>query len=237
MRDVAPHADAPTLDHVRTWVFDLDNTLYPASTNLFAQIDERITTWIADYYGIDGISARALQKHWYHRYGTSLNGLMIEDQLEPTNFLEFVHDIDHSAIHPNHRLGQAIAALPGRKFILTNGSRRHAENIAGRLGVDHLFEDIFDIAAAAFTPKPRAEAYDRFLAKHGVDPVEAAMFEDLAKNLEVPHLLGMRTVLVVSPPPGKDTLADWEAADLRKPMPHVDYVTPDLPSFLEGLRF
>ena len=217
--------------HVRTWVFDLDNTLYPPASDLFGQVDGRITLWIADRYGIDGLSAQALQKYWYQRYGTSLKGMMHDDGIEPGPFLDFVHDIDHSAIEANPRLGRAIARLPGRKFILTNGSRRHAENIAGRLAVDHLFEDIFDIQAAAFTPKPERRAYEIFLERYAIEPREAAMFEDLARNLEVPHALGMRTVLVVGPGPAADTRADWEKAAAQA-APWIDHVTDDLAGFL-----
>lgn len=234
MRDAAPPSRIEHFAHVRVWVFDLDNTLYPPSIDLFTQVDQRITTWIADFHGIDGLSARALQKHLYQHYGTSLNGLMTEDGIDPAGFLDFVHDIDHSAIHPDQRLGRAIDTLPGRKFILTNGSRKHAEAVAGRLAIDHLFEDIFDIAAAGFTPKPRPRAYEIFLDRFGVDPAEAAMFEDLARNLEVPHTLGMRTVLVTGETDGPDSRADWEKAPQRVPA-YVDHVTPDLSDFLEGL--
>lgn len=235
MRDTAIPPPAEHLAHVDTWVFDLDNTLYPPETDLFTQVDGRITAWIAHHHGIDGLSARYLQKHYYQRYGTSLNGLMIEDKVDPASFLAFVHDIDHSAIVPNHRLGHAIDALPGRKFILTNGSRRHAEAVAERLGVDHLFEDIFDIEAAGFAPKPSPRNYEIFLDKFGLEPVRAAMFEDLARNLEVPHSLGMRTVLVVPAKPiSEERRADWDAPGSDR-LPHVDHTTSDLAGFLEGL--
>lgn len=234
MRARRPPADEH-LGHVRTWVFDLDNTLYPPAIDLFTQVDRRITAWIADFHGIDGISARALQKHYYQRYGTSLNGLMIEDEVDPVAFMDFVHDIDHSAIRVDDRLGQAIQRLPGRRFILTNGSRKHAEAISGRLGIDHLFEDIFDIAAAGFVPKPKRPAYETFLALHGVDPSGAAMFEDLARNLEVPHALGMRTVLVTGAPT-QAAHADrdgWESEGQGEG--YIDHVTHDLAGFLETL--
>jgi putative hydrolase of the HAD superfamily len=227
---------ADHLGHVRTWVFDLDNTLYPPAIDLFTQVDRRITAWIADFHGIDGLSARALQKHYYQRYGTSLNGLMIEDEVDPHVFMDFVHDIDHSAIRVDHRLGEAIAALPGRRYILTNGSRKHAEAISGRLGIDHLFDDMFDIAAAGFVPKPRRHAYEVFLSKFGVDPAGAAMFEDLARNLEVPHALGMRTVLVTGEPSANHH-ADrdgWEAEGRGEP--YIDHVTADLAAFLRELN-
>jgi putative hydrolase of the HAD superfamily len=235
MAEGRSNGPAGDLRHVRTWVFDLDNTLYPPASDLFGQVDKRITAWIADYYGIDGISAKELQKHWYKRYGTSLKGMMEDDALEPAAFLDFVHDIDHSGIVANRALGEAIEALPGRKLILTNGSRRHAERVAEKLEVGHLFEDIFDIEAASFTPKPDRRAYEIFLDKHGVDPAEAAMFEDLARNLEVPHRLGMKTVLVVGPAPAADTRADWELAAAQQ-AEWIDHVTDDLPGFLARVR-
>ena len=182
---------------VDTWVFDLDNTLYPHHANLWEQVDNRITTWMANFYGVDGLSARGLQKYYYQRYGTSLRGLMIDEGLDPANFLDFAHDIDHSPLEPNPVMGAAIAKLPGRKLILTNGSTDHAEAVLNRLGLTSHFEAVFDIIAAELEPKPAPQTYHKFLTRHAVDPAKAAMFEDLARNLVVPHMLGMTTVLVV----------------------------------------
>lgn len=235
MRDGSEAGSIAGFEHVDTWIFDLDNTLYPPALDLFTQVDQRISTWIADYHGIDGLSARFLQKHYYRRYGTSLNGLMVEDEIDPGGFLDFVHDIDHSAIRPDHRLGAAIDALPGHKFIFTNGTVKHAEAITRRLGIDHLFEDVFDIVAAGYAPKPKRAPYDLFLARHGLDPTRAAMFEDMARNLEVPKEVGMRTVLVVGPVAGNDTREAWEHPPPA--MPHyVDLVTSDLAGLLDALR-
>jgi putative hydrolase of the HAD superfamily len=184
----SPHASAPDarrFDHVETWIFDLDNTLYPHEARVWPQVDERITLYLMKLFETDGLSARALQKHYYHRYGTTLRGLMEEEGIVPADFLDFAHDIDHSAIELNPALGDAIERLPGRKLILTNGSRKHASNVATKLGIFQHFEDVFDIEAADFIPKPDRHAYDRFLAKHAVEPARAAMFEDIAKNLLV----------------------------------------------------
>jgi putative hydrolase of the HAD superfamily len=158
---------------------------------------------------------------------------MEEHGLKPDEFLEIVHQIDHSAIEPNPALGAAIAKLPGRKLILTNGTRSHADAVMRRLEIGHHFEDIFDIRAAELEPKPRPQVYERFLARHGVDPARAAMFEDLARNLEVPHALGMTTILVV--PEGARVVLreDWELAG--RDAPHVDHVTDDLAGFLRGV--
>lgn len=235
LKEHARQAEAKGFDHVETWVFDLDNTLYPASARLFDQIDVKITAYVADRYGIDGLSARALQKYYYRRYGTTLKGLMIEDGLDPDDFLAFVHDIDHSVLAPAPDLVAGIARLPGRRFVLTNGSRRHAEKVIDRLGATHLFDDVFDIAAAAYVPKPEAVAYESFLKLHGIAPTRAAMFEDLSKNLVVPHALGMRTVLVVPAEGEPDALDRLTALDDASPAPHVDHLTDDLPGFLRAL--
>jgi len=139
--------EARGFGHVDTWIFDLDNTLYPHEARVWPQVDERITVYLMQMFGLDGLSARALQKYFYHRYGTTLRGLIEEYDIDPYAFLDFAHDIDHSAIELNPSLGAAIEALPGRKLILTNGSRRHAENVAMKLGIYDHFEDVFDIAA------------------------------------------------------------------------------------------
>ncbi len=214
---------------VDTWVFDLDNTLYPHDARVWPQVDERITLYVMNLFGLDGISARALQKYFYHRYGTTLRALMAEWKIDPYDFLDFAHDIDHSSIALDPGLGLAIESLPGRKLILTNGSRRHAENVAKKLGILDHFEDVFDIAAADFVPKPERSAYEKFLDRHGVDPTRSALFEDMAKNLVVPHDLGMATVLVV--PRTIDPFREsFEQEAVRAP--HIDHITNDLAGFL-----
>ena len=216
--------------HVNTWVFDLDNTLYPPDSDLWPKIDQRITLYLANLHGIDGLSARALQKYYYLTYGTTLKGLMDEHAIDADDFLKFVHDIDRSSLMPNAPLGLAIGALPGRKLILTNGSREHALRTMQRLGIDELFEDIFDIAAANLVPKPEAAAFDRFFDKHAVDPASAAMFEDIERNLIVPHARGMVTTLVVA---GRGVTDHREAAEKTDGQSGcVDFVTNDLGGFL-----
>jgi putative hydrolase of the HAD superfamily len=218
---------------VATWVFDLDNTLYPHHLNLWQQVDVRIRDYIAGFLKVTHDEAFRLQKDLYRRYGTSLRGLMEEHGIDPDEFLEVVHNIDHSPLTPNPELGAAIASLPGRKLILTNGTRRHAEAVMRRLEIEQHFEDVFDIAAAEHEPKPRAVVYDRFLARYGVDPATAAIFEDLARNLEVPHARGMTTVLVVPEGTREVFREEWELAGRDEP--HVDYVTDDLTGFLRGV--
>jgi putative hydrolase of the HAD superfamily len=225
---------AETLSHADTWVFDLDNTLYPPSCDLWPKIDQRITLYLAYLFGLDGMSSRALQKYYYERYGTTLRGLMEEHGIGPNDFLDFTHDIDRSSLLPDLALASAITALSGRKLILTNGSREHALRTAGALGLEAMFEDIFDIADADFVPKPAAATYERFFERHGVDPARAVMFEDLAINLVIPHEKGMRTVLVV-PKPGQTDHRDAFDVTRDAAQPYIDFVTSDLARFLKGL--
>ena len=166
MNDIAPSAHVSAAQsrgfaHVHTWIFDLDNTLYPHEARVWPQVDERITLYIMQLFGLDGLSARGLQKYFYHRYGTTLRGLIEEYGINPYDFLDFAHDIDHSEIALDESLGRAIERLPGRKLILTNGSRKHAENVARKIGILDHFEDVFDIAASDFVPKPDRRAYER----------------------------------------------------------------------------
>ena len=219
--------------HVETWVFDLDNTLYPYHLNLWQQVDERIRDYIARYLKVTAEEAFRLQKDYYKRYGTSMRGLMTEHGMEPDDFLDFVHQIDHSPLTPNAALGAAIEVLPGRKLILTNGTRRHADAVLARLELDRHFDDVFDIVAAELEPKPSPKTYDRFLKAHNVDAAKTAMFEDLARNLVVPHALGMTTVLVVPEHTREVFREDWELEG--REAPHVDHVTDDLVGFLEAV--
>ncbi len=229
--------DPARFAHVTDWVFDLDNTLYPHKTNLFSQIDVRMTAYVSQLLQLSREEARALQKELYREYGTTMNGLIVRHGIDPDDFLNKVHDIDYSWVAPDPALGEAIRALPGRKFIFTNGDRRHAERTARQLGILDHFDDIFDIVAAGLTPKPARATYDKFVGLHRVDGAHAAMFEDLARNLEVPKQLGMTTVLIV-PNNFEPTFSEiWERdADNED---DVDYVTDDLASFLrtvlEGL--
>ncbi|MFT3939480.1 pyrimidine 5'-nucleotidase [Rhodopseudomonas sp.] len=220
-------------DHVETWVFDLDNTLYPHHLNLWQQVDARIRDFVADWLKVSPEEAFRIQKDYYKRYGTTMRGMMTEHGVHADDYLAYVHAIDHSPLLPNPAMGDAIERLPGRKLILTNGSTAHAGKVLERLGIGHHFEAVFDIIAADLEPKPAPQTYRRFLDRHGVDPARAAMFEDLARNLTVPHQLGMTTVLVV-PDDSQDVVReDWELEG--RDAAHVDHVTDDLTGFLGKL--
>jgi putative hydrolase of the HAD superfamily len=224
----------PAFAATQAWIFDLDNTLYPAECNLFAEVDTRMGEFIARFLGVPFAHARHLQKSYYRQFGTTLAGLMRVHKMDPQKFLDYVHDIDLSVVPEAPQLRAAIAALPGRKLIYTNGSRRHAERVAEKLGILDEFEDICDIVACAYVPKPEPDAFDRMVRRHGVAPREAAMFEDMPHNLEVPHALGMATVLVHSAyhdHPVQVEIERWETLPA-----HVHHLTKDLHGFLVGLR-
>jgi putative hydrolase of the HAD superfamily len=221
----------PDFGGIETWVFDLDNTLYPHHLNLWQQVDDRIRAYIAGFLRVPHDQAFRIQKDYYKRYGTTMRGLMTEHGMKPDDYLEFVHQIDHSPLEPNPALGSAIEKLPGRKLILTNGTRKHADAVMKKLAVHEHFEDIFDIVAAELEPKPSKRTYERFLKLHNVDPHKAAMFEDLARNLEAPHALGMITVLVVPEAQREVFREGWELEG--RDAAHVDYVTDNLTGFLQ----
>jgi putative hydrolase of the HAD superfamily len=217
-----------------TWIFDLDNTLYPAQCNLFAEVDRRMGTFIAEFLDVPFEHARYLQKTYYRQFGTTLTGLMQVHKLEPQSFLDYVHNIDLSPVPQLPELAAAVEALPGRRLIFTNGSRCHAERVAEKLGVLHLFEDICDIAACEYVAKPSADAFDRMVKRHGVVVREAAMFEDMPLNLEAPHALGMTTVLVHSN--YVDHPAQLQMRNWRELPDHIHYTTDCLTTFLRSVR-
>ena len=216
-------------------MFDLDNTLYPADCNLFSQVDRRMGEFIARYLGVPFEYARHLQKSYYRQFGTTLCGLMQVHKMDPQAFLDYVHDIDLSVVAEHPELVQEIQSLPGRKLIFTNGSRAHAERVAGKIGVLHLFDGIFDIVDSAYVPKPTPACYDQFLQAHGVEASTSAMFEDMPHNLEAPHVLGMTTVLVRSEfnydHPVQRAIRAWQ-----QPPEHVHHMTDDLAGFLARVR-
>jgi putative hydrolase of the HAD superfamily len=213
------------LDHIDTWVFDLDNTLYPASCRLFDQVDRNMGAFICEFLKLDPVEARALQKRYLKEFGTTLRGLMNNHECPPERFLEAAHAIDYSAVQPDPRLGAALERLPGRKLIFTNGSVAHAERVMDRLGVVDHFSGVFDIVAAGYLPKPEMAAYEGLIRSHAIEPRRAALIEDLPRNLVPAAALGMTTVLV-------KTDSEW-AQDAAEG-DHIHHVTDDLPAWLEA---
>lgn len=185
------------LREVETWIFDLDNTLYhPSVSDLFPQMERRMVAYIGELLGLDHEAANAHRDRYFRSYGTTLRGLMEMHGVAPQAFLDYVHELDLEIVRPDPALDAALTRLPGRKIVFTNATERHAVNVMHRLGISHHFDDVFDVAAAEFVPKPQRPAYDRFLVRHAVDPRRAAMLEDMAKNLEPAAALGMCTVWV-----------------------------------------
>ena len=219
-----PQAD---LDHVEVWIFDLDNTLYPADCDLFAQIDRKMGEFIGELFSIDRVEAKTIQKDYFRRHGTTLRGLMVEHGLDPSEFLNYVHDIDLTPIPPSPDLDRALGRLEGRKLVFTNGSVPHAERVMDRLGVAHHFEAVFDIVASDYIPKPDPQPYRKFVDQFGVDPNAAAMFEDIPRNLAPAAALGMTTVWV----PGNPNWVDQDADD-----DHIHHVADDLAAWLDALK-
>lgn len=212
------------LDHVDTWIFDLDNTLYPARCRLFDQIDKRIADFIGNFFSVDHVEAKRIQKSYFKEYGTSLRGLMQRHGIAPEEYLNYVHDIDFSGLEPAERLNGALHRLPGRKLIFTNADVPYAERVMARLGIRHHFEEIYDIAAADYVPKPFPAAYSTLIERYGVEPTTSTFFEDIARNLAPAHALGMTTVWVRH----DDAWSSWGADEVP-----VHYTTDDLAGWLE----
>jgi len=184
------------LDHIDTWIFDLDNTLYPHSANLFVQVDRRITDYIADRLGLDPVAARTLQKHYFHSRGTTLAGLIADHGVDPHHYLAYVHDLEMDRLEHDAPLVAAIAQLPGRKLIFTNADAHYAGRVLDRLGLSESFEAIHDIHATNYVPKPDPQVYRGLCDAYDLDPAESLFVEDMARNLAPAKAIGMTTVWV-----------------------------------------
>jgi putative hydrolase of the HAD superfamily len=222
----------PDFRHIRNWIFDLDNTLYPSSCDLFGQIDEKMALYTQRLLGITLAEARRLQKEYYFAHGTTLNGLMRVHGVDAEDYLAFVHDIDLSVLTPDPALYGALATLPGRKFVFTNGCINHAGRVLERLGIAAHFEAVWDIRTIGFQPKPAAAAYRTVLAQADSDGRDAAMFEDITRNLVEAKALGMTTVWLKN---GSDWSRQGPSQPVAQPH-HIDYETDDLAAFLQSIR-
>ena len=218
----------PDLSHIRTWIFDLDNTLYPASTDLFGLIDVRMTAFVADLLGLDPVAARKVQKDYFRDHGTTLAGLMAAHEVDPRAFLDYVHDIEMDALVEDQRLVRAVARLPGRKLIFTNGDADYAGRVLGRLGLSGAFEAIHDIHACAYQPKPSPESYRSMVQALDVDPHSALFVEDMARNLKPAKALGMTTVWINN---GSELGGHDHAPD------YIDFEIADLGEWLHDLMW
>lgn len=206
--------------HVRHWVFDLDNTLYPPSARLFDQIEVKMTDYVMAELGVDHAEADRLRKHYWREHGTTLAGLMQEHGIDPDPYLVAVHDISFAPLDPDAELAARIRDLPGRRIVYTNGSAPYAERVLEARGLAGLFDGIYGVEHANYRPKPERQAFDTVFAKAGIAPQSAAMFEDDPRNLAAPHAMGMRTVHVAPAPHDGD---------------HIHHHTDDLTGFLSRL--
>ncbi len=222
----------PDFRHIRTWIFDLDNTLYRAETALFAQIDHRMTQFVALLLGVSPDEARLIQKTYYRDHGTTLSGLVKLHLTDPEEFLAYVHDIDLTDLKPDHALNAAIDTLPGQRFVFTNGCRHHAQRVLRKTGLTGLFTDIWDIRTMGYVPKPQNGAYDHILTHPDIVPRQAAMFDDIARNLVPAQQRGLTTVWVA-------TESDWSRQGPEFPVvlpENIHYETSDLAAFLHTIR-
>ncbi len=210
------------LQSIRTWIFDLDNTLYPASADLFAHVDRRMTDYVSRRVGVARDEAFRLQKQWFHGHGTTLAGLMAEHDVDPHEFLGYVHDIEMDALKHDAPLAAAIARLPGRKLVFTNGDKPYALKVLDRLGLGESFEAVHDIHAMGLTPKPDPGAYRGLCEAWSIDPRTALFADDMARNLRPAKAIGMTTLWVDN--------GSEQAGDAAREF--IDYRTPDLTAWL-----
>jgi putative hydrolase of the HAD superfamily len=213
------------LAHIDSWIFDLDNTLYPASASLFPQIDARMGAYIQRLLALDAEAAWRVQKGFFHSHGMTLPGLMAEHGVDPHEFLADVHDVDVDVVAPHPELADLIARLPGRKFVFTNADAPYAERVLARLGLSDSFDALHDIHALGYVPKPQLPAYAHMCAAHGIDPKRAVFVEDMARNLAPAKAIGMTTVWI-------DNGSEQGPGDARD---HIDYTITDVGSWLTGV--
>ena len=220
------------LNKIKNWVFDLDNTLYSPEVEIFSQIDKRMTEFIKNKLNTSNEKAFEIQKKYFLEYGTTLAGLMKEEDVNPDEFLEYVHDINLEILKPNEELNKIIKELPGKKFIFTNGSKKHAENVLNKLEMQKIFDHIFDIKESNFIPKPNIKSYRKFIKKMNIDPQVSVMFEDIGRNLEPAKNIGMQTVLILRKITNKiknSKIKDY--GSLWDNDHFADYITDDLVKF------
>ncbi len=215
------------LQSIKFWIFDLDNTLYSGNTRVFEQVDKKMTEYISKKLKVDKEGAKKIQKSYFHKYNTTLNGMIKNHKINAYEFLEFVHDINIDFLHKDPELAKEIEKLDGIKIIFTNGSRKHALNVTKRLGVDQLFDDIFDIVDCNFIPKPLMEPYKKLVEKHKIDPKLCVLVEDIARNLKPAYEMGMKTVWIENNEPWASKFADSH---------FVNYRTNNLPKFLRKIN-
>ncbi|MAC09083.1 MAG: pyrimidine 5'-nucleotidase [Rhodobiaceae bacterium] len=226
-----------SLSLIKTWIFDLDNTLYPPEENIFSQIDQKMTSFIADNLEISNEEAFNIQKQNFIDHGTTLAGFMNSgnDKIDPDKFLEYVHDINLNSLQEDNDLRKILLLLPGKKYIFTNGTKKHAENVLKKLNLENIFQSIFGIKEANYLPKPNLETYNLFLKTYKIDPKTSIMFEDMGRNLIPAKELGMKTVLLERKLPNKNNSDQEEKyKDLWNDNYDADYIIDDIVKFLNN---
>ena len=215
------------LDSIKYWIFDLDNTLYSGKTRVFEQVDKKMSKYISEKLNVSVDEAKKIQKNYFHKYNTTLNGMIKNHKINANEFLEFVHDIDIDFLQRDPKLAKEIEKLDGIKIIFTNGSKKHALNVTKRLGVDQLFDDIFDIVDCDFVPKPLIEPYKKLVKKHKIDPKLCVLVEDIARNLKPAYEMGMKTVWIENDEPWASKFSDSH---------FINYKTNNLTEFLRKIN-
>ena len=215
------------LVNIKYWIFDLDNTLYSGQTKVFSEVDKKMSAFISKKFNISLIKAKEIQKKYFYEYGTTLSGLMNHDKIDPHEFLEFVHDIDISWLPKDLKLREELIKIKEKKYIFTNGSHAHVENVTKQLGIDGLFDGAFDIIDANFIPKPQIDPYKKIIQKFNLDPKKSILIEDIAHNLEQAKNLGMKTCWLEN----NETFSKKDADK-----PYIDYKIKSLPSFLQEIN-
>jgi len=216
-----------SFNSIKYWIFDLDNTLYSGKTKVFEQVDKRMSKYISDKLNISVEEAKKIQKNYFHEYNTTLNGMIKNHKIDPDEFLEFVHDINIDFLQKDIVLAKEIEKLDGKKIIFTNGSRKHAINVSKKIGIEQLFDDIFDIVDAEFIPKPLLEPYKKLIKKHKIDPKLCVFIEDIARNLKPAYEMGMKTVWIENDEPWASKFSDSK---------FVNYRTNNLSEFLKKIN-
>ena len=212
---------------IKCWIFDLDNTLYSGKTKVFEQVDKKMSKYISEKLNVDIKKAKEIQKNYFYEYNTTLNGMIKNHKINANEFLEFVHDINIDFLQKDLSLAKEIEKLDGIKIIFTNGSRKHALNVTKRLGVDQLFDDIFDIVDCDFIPKPLVEPYKKLVKKHKIDPKLCVLVEDIARNLKPAYEMGMKSVWIENNEPWASKFSDTN---------FVNYITSNLQQFLKKIN-
>tara|TARA_Y100000590_G_scaffold82851_1_gene92341 strand:+ start:5418 stop:6089 length:672 start_codon:yes stop_codon:yes gene_type:complete len=216
-----------TFKLIKYWIFDLDNTLYSGKTKVFEQVDKKMSKYISEKLNVTLEEAKKIQKNYFYKYNTTLNGMIKNHKINPAEFLEFVHDINIDFLKKDERLEEEIKKLKGKKIIFTNGSRKHAVNVTKRIGIDKYFDDIFDIVDSNFIPKPLIEPYKKLVEKHKIDPKLCVLVEDIARNLKPAYEMGMKTVWIENDEPWACKFSDKE---------FINYKTNNLPEFLKKIN-